>query len=270
MKPLITNVLAAIAALAAVYFGMEQARKFEALRTTRLELIATNERVTADADATEKKLKDETDLHDQAVAARDALNTSLATLREQERGYRSQIAAKDALIAQLEEQKRQMEEAREKMIQIVRDLGEDPDPDNLDRTLAQVEDQKKNREARIKELEASIAKFEELLAKHTAERDRLVQREVGRVTKMVRCAMTAVVTGVNQEWGFLVIGAGSNTGFTPQSSLIVQREGKMIARVRPSAIEPTQTIAEINFNSLAPGVRIQPGDLVIYETPGSN
>jgi hypothetical protein len=79
--------------------------------------------------------------------------------------------------------------------------------------------------------------------------------------------MQAVITGVNQEWGFLVIGAGSNTGFTPQTSLLVQRDGKMIGRVRPSSIEPTQTIAEINFKTLAPGVRIQPGDYVIYEKP---
>ena len=80
----------------------------------------------------------------------------------------------------------------------------------------------------------------------------------------------AVVTAVNQDWGFLVIGAGSNSGFTPQSSLIVQRNGRRVGRVRPSSIEPTQTIAEIDLDSLATGVRIQPGDRVILATPTSN
>jgi hypothetical protein len=52
--------------------------------------------------------------------------------------------------------------------------------------------------------------------------------------------------------------------------LIVQRDGRRIGRVRPSSIEPTQTIGEIDFESLATGVRIQPGDRVILATPTSN
>jgi hypothetical protein len=82
--------------------------------------------------------------------------------------------------------------------------------------------------------------------------------------------MESVVTAVNQDWGFLVIGAGSNSGFTPQTSLIVQRDGRLIGRVRPSSIEPTQTIAEIDFKSIATGVRIQPGDRVMLATPATN
>ncbi len=269
MKPLISNILAIIVALVAAYYSLEHKRKFEELQATRLDLIKTNEKVSANADVTEKKLKDETELLAQAEQRRSELQSSLAILRSEEAGFRRDIAKQDKLIAELEERNRLIEEAREKLIQIMRDLNLDPDPDNLDRTLAQVEDEKKNREARVEELEVSIAKYEKLLAKNTSERDRLVAREHVRVTKMVRTSMTAVITGVNQDWGFVVIGAGTNTGFTPQTSLIVQREGKMIARVRPSAIEPTQTIAEINFKSLAPGVRIQPGDLVIYETPAS-
>ena len=82
--------------------------------------------------------------------------------------------------------------------------------------------------------------------------------------------MEAVVTAVNQDWGFLVIGAGSNSGFTPQTGLLVERDGQMIGEVRPSSIEPNQTIAEINLESLASGVRLQPGDRVILAEPAAN
>jgi hypothetical protein len=44
----------------------------------------------------------------------------------------------------------------------------------------------------------------------------------------------------------------------------------MVGRVIPSSIEPTQTIAEIDFKSLAVGVRIQPGVRVILADPVSN
>ena len=61
----------------------------------------------------------------------------------------------------------------------------------------------------------------------------------------------------------VVIGAGTKTGFTPQTTLLVKRDGKLIGKVRPTAIEPTQTIADIVTDSMAPGVRLQPGDRVI-------
>jgi hypothetical protein len=82
--------------------------------------------------------------------------------------------------------------------------------------------------------------------------------------------MEARVTAVNHDWGFLVIGAGSNSGFSPQTSLLVKRDGRLIGKVNPSAIEPTQTIAEIDLKALAPGVRIQPGDSVILAKPAGN
>ena len=97
-----------------------------------------------------------------------------------------------------------------------------------------------------------------------------MKRDIERNSRIGRNSMEAVVTAVNQDWGFIVIGAGSNSGFTPQSALIVRRDGRMIGRVRPSSIEPTQTIAEIEFDSLATGVRLQPGDRVILAKPITN
>jgi hypothetical protein len=93
---------------------------------------------------------------------------------------------------------------------------------------------------------------------------------IERSSRISRNSMEAVITAVNQDWGFLVIGAGSNSGFTPQTDLLVRRDGRKIGRVRPSSIEPTQTIAEIDLESLAPGVRLQPGDRVILAKPTSN
>jgi hypothetical protein len=80
----------------------------------------------------------------------------------------------------------------------------------------------------------------------------------------------AVVSAVDHEWGFVVIGAGSNSGFTPQTELVIERDGIRIARVTPSSVEPSQTIAEIDSKSLSAGVRIQPGDRVILATPATN
>lgn len=67
----------------------------------------------------------------------------------------------------------------------------------------------------------------------------------------------------------MVIGAGSNVGFTPQTKLLVKRDGVLIGRINPTSIEPSQTIAEIEASSLAPGTSIQPGDRVILAVPAA-
>ncbi|HEX7261012.1 MAG TPA: hypothetical protein VF258_04300, partial [Luteolibacter sp.] len=124
--------------------------------------------------------------------------------------------------------------------------------------------------ASLEELETLVSGAEKNLTGNRSELDRLVKKLVERSSRINRNSMQAVVTAVNQDWGFLVIGAGSNSGFTPQTALLVERDGRRIARVRPSSIEPTQTIAEIDPESLADGVRLQPGDRVILAQPTSN
>jgi len=52
--------------------------------------------------------------------------------------------------------------------------------------------------------------------------------------------------------------------------MVVQRDGRVIGKVRPSSVEPTQTIAEIDYSSLGAGVRLQPGDRVLLARPSTN
>jgi FKBP-type peptidyl-prolyl cis-trans isomerase len=142
--------------------------------------------------------------------------------------------------------------------------------DTLAGIIGQIEEDKKAREKKLEELETLVAAAEKKLAQNNSDADRLTQRKLERNNRISRNAMEAVITAVEQGWGFVVIGAGSNTGFTPQTSLLVKRDGKLIGRVRPSSIEPNQTIAEIDQESLVLGVRLQPGDRVILARPATN
>jgi hypothetical protein len=142
--------------------------------------------------------------------------------------------------------------------------------DTLPDKIQQIDDDKKAKQTKLEELEVLVGGAEKSLATSSAELDRLTKRMIERNVRIGRNSMDAVVTAVNQDWGFLVIGAGSNSGFTPQTGLLVERDGRKIGRVRPSAIEPTQTIAEIDLGSLSSGVRLQPGDRVILAQPVAN
>jgi uncharacterized coiled-coil protein SlyX len=190
------------------------------------------------------------------TSAGSALANDMAKLNDDLKGQEDEFA--------------QLEKALAEVNNILAALGGGVILDTLPEKIQQIEDDKKAKQTKLEELEVLVGGAEKSLATNRAELDRLSKRMVERSSRIGRNVMDAVVTAVNQDWGFLVIGAGSNSGFTPQTDLLVERDGRKIGRVRPSSIEATQTIAEIDLESLASGVRLQPGDRVILAQPVAN
>jgi len=263
-------VVALIAIGAGCYFTLENKNKFEVLQDERREKFRLKVATSDFADGKEKDLKDEKAVLDEAIAQQTLLNESIRALQSAGGVLERDIAELDLTLSQQKEEFEILEKAMKEVGEILADLGEDITFDNLPDKIAQIEEDKKQRIAALEELTEVVAAAQRLLGKNKEELNRLVDRKVARDSRIGRNAMEAVITAVNQDWGFLVIGAGSNSGFTPQTGLLVQRDGRMIGRVRPSSIEPTQTIAEIDYKSLATGVRLQPGDRVILEKPTSD
>ena len=266
----ILYVVAILVAGGAAYFSLEHNRKFEELQAVRLKTIADNKQVSANASAKEQELKDEQAVLEKAKEDRDVLTQSISAMKSTAATLEREVAELDNTLAGQKEEFAELEKTMAEVKATLEGLGGDVDLDNLPEKIAEIEEERNSRVAKLEELETLISSAEKKLASSRSEFDRLVKRDIERSSRIARNAMEAVVTAVNQDWGFLVIGAGSNSGFTPQSSLVVMRDGRRIARVRPSSIEPTQTIAEIDFDSLAPGVRLQPGDRVILAKPITN
>lgn len=259
----------------AAYFTLEHTRKFQALQSVRFETIDTNVRVSANADATEKELRDEQGVLKNSEQKREELTASISSLKSTGSSLERDVAELDNTLLGQDEEFAELNKTMEEVNNILQELGGDFGGDeitldNLGEKIDAIEEDKKARQAKLEELEVLVGAAEKLLANNRSEVDRLVKRDLDRNVRISRNSMESVVTAVDQDWGFLVIGAGSNSGFAPQTPLIVQRDGRMLARVNPSSIEPTQTIAEIDFKSIAPGVRIQPGDRVIVAEPTTN
>lgn len=72
------------------------------------------------------------------------------------------------------------------------------------------------------------------------------------------------VLAVNQAYNFVVLSMGDHQGVVPNSEMLVMRRGALIGKIRISSVEPTTSIGDIITNSLARGVQVQPGDIVIY------
>lgn len=262
--------IAILATGGAAFYAYKHSEQFKALEADRILTIDTNTKVSSDADVAESKIKVLRATLASTKEKRDLLSASVSSLKSAGIGFANDIEKLDVQMKLQKEEFAQLQKTLDEVVKILADAGGGVTLENLAEKMDEVNQDKTNKEKSLEELEAVVAGAEKNLASNRAELDRLGKKMMDRSTRIARNAMRSVVTAVNQDWGFLVIGAGSNSGFTPQSSLIVERDGRRIGRVRPSSIEPTQTIAEIDFESLTSGVRLQPGDTVILASPISN
>ena len=54
----------------------------------------------------------------------------------------------------------------------------------------------------------------------------------------------------------------NNSNVTPQSKLLITRNGRLLGRLTPNSVEANQTVCDLNARDINRGVRIQPGDQV--------
>jgi myosin heavy subunit len=87
-----------------------------------------------------------------------------------------------------------------------------------------------------------------------------------RAQKLAVGGLVATVIAVNNEWGFVMVNAGQAHGVSPDASLLVKRGNSRIGRLRIVNLEATSTIADVVDDSIVPGINVQPGDKVIFET----
>lgn len=266
----IVHVVAIVVLLGAAYFTLNHRGKFIKLEEFRLKTIAENKKVSANAEATETELNKTKESLKAADQKREESTQALAALQSSANNLQREASDLDATLKSQEGEFADLNKARDEVAATLKGLGDDITLENLGDKIQEIDADLKAKKAKLEELETLAESASKNLANTRSEIDRLVKREIERNARIGRNAMEAVVTAVNQDWGFLVIGAGSNSGFTPQTGLLVQRDGRLVGRVNPSAIEPTQTIAEIDFKTIGTGVRIQPGDRVILAKPAAN
>jgi hypothetical protein len=72
------------------------------------------------------------------------------------------------------------------------------------------------------------------------------------------------VLAVNPAYNFVVLSLGARQGVEPNSEMLVLRGGSFIGKIRISSVEPATAIGDIITSTLARGVQVQPGDIVVY------
>ena len=147
--------------------------------------------------------------------------------------------------------------------------GEGITLENIGSKIEELDAKKKDQTKKFEEVSTLAGSAEKTVSDNKMKIAELAGRKAKRDERISANAKEAVITAVDTDWGFVIIGAGSNVGFTPQTKLLVKRDGVMIGRITPTSIEPSQTIGEVDRESLAPGVSFQVGDRVILAVPAT-
>lgn len=262
--------LAIIATAVASYFTVTQTEKFQAVKDLRIKTNEENVVLSANIDDRLAKIAVEEENKKVAEGERSVAQASVANFKAENNSIENQVASLDVKLTAQETQLGELKQVVAGVKAEFAQVGIETNLGSIDEDFKTLNSSIETKQGTDKGLDESIAADEKKLADKRAEIDRYNSRIQARDLRIKQNEIEARITAVNHDWGFVMIGAGSNSGFNPDTVLLVKRDGRLIGRVKPSSIEPTQTVADIEFSSLAPGVRFQPGDEVMLEKPANN
>lgn len=244
-------------ALSAV-FGLLNLKKTRGLRT---EIVQTE---SARQTAENLRISREKDLkgREAAVAAANAkfgdtqskvatTEAELLKAQTEKNDLQAKLRANETEIAEL---RKRIENADAKLV-----AGTSPSTASPAELQAQLEDAKKQLDAAEKEKVL-------LSDKMKVTQDRSTQLESVKPHRSVtgNPGIRGTVLAVNQAYNFVVLSLGGRQGVEPNSEMLVLRGGSFIGKIRISSVEPATAIGDIITSSLARGVQVQPGDIVVY------
>ncbi len=169
---------------------------------------------------------------------------------------------KAALQARLETNEAEMTRMQRRLQELTAKSAEitDSSPPGTEDLQAQLEETRQQLDSAEKEksfLASRIQKASEPAAVRTEERP---ARRRGAPPPGVH----GTIMAVNNAYNFVVLNLGGRNGVETNAEMLVLRSGTLIGKIRVSSVEPATAIGDIMSSTLARGVRVQPGDTVIY------
>ncbi len=239
-------------------FGFLNTSKVKSLRSENVTTNSARDIAERSRTASEKKLKArETDFvaasskATEAAAKATSVEADLTKVQNEKAEIESKLQASEAQVADLQKG------GADTTVGGVPGSPEGMSPNEI---KAQLDDTKKQLDAAEQEktlLADKVKEAQDRVAAIEAEKKR---RESG----VNAAGVHGMILAVNQAYNFVVLGMGDRQGVVPNSEMLVMRGGALIGKIRISSVEPTTSIGDIITNSLARGVQVQPGDIVIY------
>jgi hypothetical protein len=259
--PKILILMSVVFLILAAGFGILNTGKIKALRSTVTAAIAARngaERLRADQ---EKDIKG----REAAIAAEKAkiaenesrvagAEAELVKLQTEKADLQAKLQANETEIANLQKQ-----------IDETKPASVNPGAASTVELQAQLDYSRRQLDSAEREKGLLSDKMQSLAARSS----QLEEEKKRRAVVAGKIGVRGTVLAVNQAYNFVVLNLGARQGVEPNSEMLVLREGSFIGKIRISSVEPATAIGDIVTSSLARGIQVQPGDIVIYAGTGS-
>ena len=259
-KPIVYILSAAVTATA-VFFSIDNKKKLEGEIATFVERRTTKDAVERNEDKTQKTLTETEAMLETAqklnadlIAEMENMKSRETSMNRSKEEAQVKIDESDARLSQLAEIKAKIDKALE---------GVNIAWPQIPSEIKRLQEVRKKKGDDLDLLNEFVAKLTKDVADKRASNARESERLTKIRTKIARNAKVGAITSVNSTWGFVIVNLGTNnSNVTPQSKLLITRNGRLLGRLTPKSVEASQTECDLKARDLNPGLRIQPGDQV--------
>ena len=259
--------LTLVVALVAIFFGFQSKELVGKLQVAAEREHKDIEDMRAKLKKAEKEL---VAAKEELATAKDELAKSkdaLVKAEEKQKAAEAEVAAAKAKLPELETQLATLTKTYE---ELKAKFG-GKDPEEILKSVAEMEAAKKEMEGKVSELEKGVAELKTVNDMLSAQKkdfdDKLASQHkvLERYQKnIMQKGVRGSVLAVNSGWGFCVLSIGDRKGAAANKIMIVARDGQAIGKVKIINVEASQSVADIIPSSFVRGMYIQPGDEVIY------
>jgi hypothetical protein len=241
---------------AAAIFAALNLAKVKTLRSTIAEAAMAREMSERLRTRQARELKG----HESAIATERAKLAERAAKTEATQGQLTQVLnEKTQLEAKLQDKEAQVL-TLQKQIEEWQSTSANPGAPSTLELQAQLDDARQQLDAAEREKRLLSEKAEAVQQRSLQLEDEKKRRAVAHE----KVGVQGTVLAVNQAYNFVVLNLGSRNGVEPHSEMLIVRDGTFIGKIRISSVEPATAIGDIITSTLARGVQVQPGDIVIY------
>ncbi|MBI2947667.1 MAG: hypothetical protein HYY23_08465 [Verrucomicrobia bacterium] len=247
----ISLVVAILAGVGGLYVSHFQVA--EKLRGLSTELDDTKKGLMAAQGTAAKASSDAKKAREEADKATKALAETETNLQETRKNYNEQRARADKLFADKTETDRALNEARTEVARW-RSTGV---------TVEQIVDLRDSANRVAKERDAFADENKILLRNVNQLEADLARYTLGREIEIkLPPGLKGKILAVDPKYDFVVLDIGGNQGVLENGQMLVNRDGKLVGKVRITKVEPNRSIANI-LPDWKQG-DVQEGDLVLY------
>jgi len=240
------------------FFGFETRSKVQ-------DLTAKNQQLGTDlASAQQEAARDKAlarGAQDDLTKAKDAASTAQSQLATAQSDLQNAKDQATVLSGSIDALQTALANATHTPINNVQPTG--PSTADFDKLTAQLSDSKAQI-AELQQVKETLTNKEKDAETRADDLQKVVDNQKAHV---MRNGLEGEVLAYNPGYNFVVLSIGDRQGAVNNAEMILERGGSQIGKVRITEVEPSTSVADIIPGSLARGVRVQPGDHVIF--PGS-